>query len=145
LQLKVPSMESSSAMQEQSPKQSQSQWWLDRSLVHTIMGPSPPSRLPEADVRLLNVVSTRELSELSGVSETDLSLLLEYGVLRALNGAGPAATFSVRSIPTLRRASRLKRDLMLEDEGFALAATLLFEIAKMEDELRSKRTARCAP
>lgn len=116
-------------------------WALGR---HPNLGLTRSVALPGADVRSLDAVSTRELADLTGVSQLDLSMLVEYGVLSPLDEHEPSVMFSVRSIPTLRKASRLRQDLALDSDTFALASLLLFEIARCEDEARVNRAARAS-
>jgi MerR HTH family regulatory protein len=85
-------------------------------------------------------LSTRQLSLHCGLQEHELAELVEYGALVPDIPDASHWTFNGRCAFTLARAIRLRRDLLLEFDAFALAVTLLAEISFLEDELRMRGT-----
>ena len=73
-----------------------------------------------------------ELMQLSGMTEAELSELIECGVLTPA-GEG---TFSASCIVTARTASRLRRDLELDADAVALVLKLLDRISELESNLQ---------
>ena len=80
-----------------------------------------------------------ELSELSGLSETELRELVDYGVLAPIDSHAQHWTFSADRLIVARSARRLRKDFDLDPHGVALAVTLLERVHDLEAELRDLR------
>jgi hypothetical protein len=80
-----------------------------------------------------------ELCELSGLSETELRELVDYGVLAPIDSHAQHWTFSADRLIVARSARRLRRDFDLDPHGVALAVTLLERVHDLEAELRDLR------
>lgn len=80
-----------------------------------------------------------ELVELSGLAESMLRELVDYGALQPLDTAEPSWRFSADCIVRARTACRLHRDLELEPHALSLMLRLLERIDALEDELRRMR------
>jgi len=83
--------------------------------------------------------SLEELCELSGLSETELRELVDYGVLAPVDSDARHWSFSADRLVVARSAFRLRRDLDLDPHGVALAVTLLQRVRDLEEELRDLR------
>jgi chaperone modulatory protein CbpM len=84
-------------------------------------------------------ISLVELSECSGVSESDLRELVEYG---ALSPSSADWTFPSDCLVRLRTAVRLRRDLELETTAFALVVSFLARIEGLEAQVRALNAQR---
>ncbi|TMG88807.1 MAG: hypothetical protein E6H72_13540 [Betaproteobacteria bacterium] len=80
-----------------------------------------------------------ELCELSGLSETELRELVDYGVLAPIDSDAQHWTFSADRLIVARSARRLRKDFDLDPHGVALAVTLLERVHNLEAELRDLR------
>jgi len=80
-----------------------------------------------------------ELCELSGLSETELRELVDYGVLAPIDSDAQHWTFSADRLIVARSARRLRKDFDLDPHGVALAVTLLERVHDLEAELRDLR------
>lgn len=81
-------------------------------------------------------ISFVELRELSGLTEVELTELVEFGIFESCGGSGTQAQFSARCLRMARTASRLRNDFDLNLPGMALALTYLERIAALEERLR---------
>jgi chaperone modulatory protein CbpM len=81
-------------------------------------------------------ISFVELRELSGLTEIELTELIEFGIFESCDGSGAEAWFSARCLRMARTASRLRSDFDLNLPGMALALTYLERIAALEERLR---------
>ena len=80
-----------------------------------------------------------ELCELSGLSETELRELVDYGVLAPIDSSAQHWTFTADRLIVARSARRLRRDFDLDPHGVALAVALLERVHDLEAELRDLR------
>ena len=80
-----------------------------------------------------------ELCELSGLSETELRELVDYGVLAPVDSDAGHWSFSADRLVVARSARRLRRDFELDPHGLALVVTLLERVRDLEEELRDLR------
>ena len=80
-----------------------------------------------------------ELCELSGLSETELRELVDYGVLAPIDSDAQHWTFSADRLIVARSARRLRKDFDLDPHGVALAVALLERVHDLEAELRDLR------
>jgi vacuolar-type H+-ATPase subunit I/STV1 len=79
-------------------------------------------------------ISMVELAEFSGLAESVLQELVEYGALRP---ADPERrVFGGDCVTPLRAAARLQSDLELETPALALALSFLERIRSLEAEVR---------
>jgi len=79
----------------------------------------------------------RDLAELSGLSEAEVSELVDYGALTPADEASGQWVFSMRSITVARSARRLREDYELEPHGVALVLAYLDRIRELEAQLRA--------
>lgn len=97
------------------------------------------------DVMWLNThkqVSIIELARSSGLPESLLRELVDYG---ALSPADPEAAewhFSADYVVTVRTAARLRNDLELETPVLAMTLSFLERIERLESEVRHLRAVR---
>ena len=83
--------------------------------------------------------SFTELVQFSGLSESDLRELVDYGVLTPTEPQSAEWTFGGDIAVTMRAAGRLRDDLELDAQALALALTLIGRIRDLEAELCSVR------
>ena len=88
-------------------------------------------------------VSITQLVEQSGLSESDLQVLVDCGALMPRDAGATTLTFSSRCVVTARTARRLRDDFALDD-AHAVAIVLRFHerIDALERELRQLRAMR---
>jgi len=84
-------------------------------------------------------LALEELCELSGLSETELRELVDYGVLAPIDPDAPHWSFRADRLLVARSARRLRRDLDLDPHAVALAVALLERVRDLEMELRDLR------
>ena len=84
-------------------------------------------------------VSINDLVDLSGLTETEVHELVEFGALVPLNIDEIPWRFSGDCVVTVRKASRLRDDLELDSHALALALGLLEQIQSLEVELAQLR------
>jgi MerR-like DNA binding protein len=127
-----------------------SPWVLDRDLVYAITarkrvpdracdGAAQVSRAAESTE--LETLTATELAQFTGTNALDLKRLVDCGVLSPLAPDTCPWEFRASLVAVLRRAQRMREDLALNDDEFALATLLLLEIDKIEAELRLARLA----
>lgn len=85
------------------------------------------------------LVSISDLVDLSGLTESEVQELVEFGALVPVNSEDIPWRFSADSVVTVRKASRLRDDLELDAHAVALALTLLEQIRTLEAELARLR------
>jgi chaperone modulatory protein CbpM len=81
-------------------------------------------------------VSLVELARCSGMAESELRELVDYGGLAPAESQAPEWAFSAEWIVRVRAAARLRRDLELETPALALVLAYLERIDRLEAELR---------
>ena len=81
----------------------------------------------------------RDLADLSGLSESEVLELVEYGALAPTHQTAGQWAFSVRSITVARTARRLREDFELEVHGVALVLAYLDRIHDLEAQLCALR------
>ena len=86
------------------------------------------------ELRLLSIGQT---AQLSGISESDLLGLVEYGVLALAAPESEPNTFDIGCVMKLQRAAMLRQDLALDSHGFALAVMFINQITGLEAQLHS--------
>jgi hypothetical protein len=115
---------------------------------HRNMKPTPievlPSKQMQADVVTdLSLLSMAQVAQLSGVSVTELSGLVDYGVLIPVAPDSKPWAFKAACVMTLQRAEALRQDLLLDGHSFALAVMLLNQITGLEVLLYNTRAELC--
>lgn len=89
-------------------------------------------------------VSINDLVDISGLTESEVHELVEFGALAPVNPGEIPWTFSADCVVTVRKASRLRDDLELDSHALVLALTLLEQIRALEAELTQMRAQRSA-
>jgi len=83
--------------------------------------------------------SLTEVAEISGLTESELRELVEYGTIAPVDPAAAQWSFTGRSLVTVRAACRLRADFELEAHGTALMISLLERIQELQSEIESLR------
>ncbi len=91
----------------------------------------------------LSLLSMAQVAQLSGVSVTELSGLVDYGVLIPVAPDSKPWAFKAACVMTLQRAEALRQDLVLDGHSFALAVMLLNQITGLEVLLYNTRAELC--
>jgi chaperone modulatory protein CbpM len=86
-----------------------------------------------------NDLALSELATQSGLSESELRELVDYGVIAPIDREAVPPRFPAEAIAVARTACRLRRDFELDTQALALALTLLARIRELEDELHDLR------
>ena len=86
-----------------------------------------------------NEFSLAELVALSGLSEAELSELVDYGAVSPVNPDSSPWVFNGKCLLTIRTACRLRVSFDLEPHGVALVVSLLDRIHDLEAQLGSLR------
>lgn len=76
--------------------------------------------------------SLTELAELSGLTESELRELVDYGAVTPIDQEASPWMFSGKCLLTVRTACRLRVSFDLEPHGVALMVTLLERIQDLE-------------
>ena len=80
-----------------------------------------------------------ELVELSGLLETEIRELVDYGTLEPVDPRARSWTFSVRWVVVARTACRLRDEFELEPHALSVVLGFAERIATLERELRELR------
>ena len=86
-----------------------------------------------------DVISFSQLIEISGLPESELRELVDYGALAPVDPQAPSWTFSALSVVVARTACRLRNDLELDTHALSLVLGLVERIDALENELRALR------
>ncbi|HZI84725.1 MAG TPA: chaperone modulator CbpM [Casimicrobiaceae bacterium] len=78
-----------------------------------------------------------ELSEVSGLSEAELTELEDCGAIAPVDPAAATRTFHAQCIVVARTALRLRHDFELDDRGLTVALALIDRVRELESELRA--------
>ncbi len=84
-------------------------------------------------------LSLAELCELSGLSESELRVLVDFGAIAPMDPDARDWTFSAERLVVARSASRLRRDFDLDAQALAVAVALLERVRDLEQQLRDLR------
>jgi chaperone modulatory protein CbpM len=90
-------------------------------------------------------VSIVELAQSSGLTETTVRELVEYGALAPADPQAREWSFSADCVVRVRSAARLCTDLELETHALALVLSFLERINRLEGELRHLQAQLAAP
>jgi len=81
----------------------------------------------------------QHVAAVSGLSEADVMVLVETGVLAPVSGHGGSDMFYSECIVMARKARRLREDFELNADGVALVLNLLRRVDALESELVALR------
>lgn len=81
-------------------------------------------------------VTLIELSECSGLTESEVRDLVELGALEPVDPEAAQWCFAPRCISAARAASRLRTDFELDPHGLALVLSLLERVQELESALQ---------
>ena len=90
-------------------------------------------------------VSIVELAQSSGLTETTVRELVEYGALAPADPQAREWAFSADCLVRVRTAARLSTDLELETHALALVLAFLERINRLEGEVRNLQAQLAAP
>ena len=85
------------------------------------------------------IVPLPELAERSGLTESQLRELVDYGALAPVDPDAAQWTFQTQCIVAARIAYRLHHDFELPPEGLAVVMGLVERVQALETELRDLR------
>ncbi len=83
----------------------------------------------------MNVCSLEELIDVSGLTDAEVALLVDSGVLLPVDAEASTLVFHLRYIVVAKTARRLRDDFELDGHGLALALTLLRRLREAEADL----------
>lgn len=83
--------------------------------------------------------SLAELAEISGLPESELRELVDYGAITPIDPESSPWAFSGKCLLAVRTACRLRISFDLEPHGVALMVTLLERVQDLETQLRDLR------
>ena len=89
--------------------------------------------------------SIAEITELSGLSETELRELVDYGAITPVDPQSSQWVFTANCLTTVQVACRLRVSFDLEPHGVALVVSLLDRIKDLESQLREQRARTSRP
>ena len=84
-------------------------------------------------------ISLTEIVSLSGLSESELRELIDYGAIEPVDPDSTSWRFTGRALPILRTARRLRVGFDLEPHAVAVVISLLERIRALESELAGAR------
>jgi hypothetical protein len=85
-------------------------------------------------------LSIERLARMSGLSELELTALVECGALSPTNPDDDAQwQFAQRCVTSVKTAGRLRQAFDLEPDALALTLSLIERIRELQDELRRLR------
>ena len=84
-------------------------------------------------------LSLGELADLSGLAETELRELVEYGAIAPAEPGAKQWTFAASALTTARTACRLRASFDLEPHAVSLVLSLLERIRALEHRIASLR------
>ena len=96
---------------------------------------------PQDAVRFDTVteVTWTQLVNASGLTEAEVTQLVQYGALVPRDPSAAPLTFESRWLVVARTASRLRRELDLDTYGVSVALSFVERIESLEAELRALR------
>ncbi|RYF76711.1 MAG: hypothetical protein EOO22_01230 [Comamonadaceae bacterium] len=92
-----------------------------------------PTELLWLDER--GTVTLSELARACGLTEDELSELVEYGAVSPVQALPSLVVFSAAAVPSMRAAGKLRRDYDLDLFAVALLVEYLDRIARLEREV----------
>jgi hypothetical protein len=91
------------------------------------------------DMNDMAEVTFTQMVMASGLSESEVRELVQYGALVPRNPDAAAWTFETRWMFVARKASRLRREFELDAHGVSVVMSFLERIESLEAELRAVR------
>ena len=88
------------------------------------------------------VLTLRDLQELSGLAESMLRELVDYGALEPLEWSASTMTFGAHCVVVARTARRLSHDFELDTHAVAVMLRFVERIESLEAEVRALRAGR---
>jgi chaperone modulatory protein CbpM len=95
----------------------------------------PPEHVEAVWLTEDHVFSLAELAELSGLPESELRELVDYGAVTPIDPDASPLVFSGKCLLTVRTACRLRVSFDLEPYSVALMVTLLERIQDLEAQV----------
>ncbi|MDP1671581.1 MAG: chaperone modulator CbpM [Burkholderiales bacterium] len=86
-----------------------------------------------------SVFSLAELAEISGLPESELRELIDYGAVTPIDPESSPWMFNGKCLLTVRTACRLRISFDLEPHSVALMISLLEQIQDLEGQVRDLR------
>lgn len=96
----------------------------------------PPEKTEAVWLTEDHAFSMAELADLSGLAESELHELVDYGAITPIDAESSPWMFSGKCLLTVRTACRLRISFDLEPHGVALMVTLLERIQDLEARVR---------
>jgi len=84
-------------------------------------------------------VTWTQLVNASGLTEAEVTELVQYGALTPRDASAPMLTFESRWLVVARHASRLRREFDLDAHGVSVVLSFADRIESLEAELRALR------
>ena len=84
-------------------------------------------------------ISWAQLLEMSGLTEAELTELVDDGALVPVDPAALSRSFTAYSVVVARTAGRLYRDFDLDAHGLAVVLRFVARIEELESQLRALR------
>ena len=84
----------------------------------------------------------QELVSASGLPESELTELVQYGAIVPRNPDASAWTFEARWLTVAKTASRIRHDFELDAHAVSVVLCYVERIQRLEDELRALRAQR---
>jgi chaperone modulatory protein CbpM len=84
-------------------------------------------------------VTLSELAQLSGLAESELRELVDYGVFERLDSSAQTWTFSAHYVVLARKASRLRHDFELDAHSVAVLLGFVERIDALQREVLDLR------
>lgn len=86
-----------------------------------------------------HVLSVTQLAELSGLLDSEINELVDYGAIVSIDPDAEQRLFAAQCIVAARTARRLRDDFDLNTHGVAIALTLLDRVRDLEAQLGDLR------
>ena len=87
-------------------------------------------------------VTWQELVSASGLPESELIELVQYGAIVPRDPDAPTWTFEARSLAVVKTASRIRHDFELDPHAVSVVLCYIDRIQRLEEELRALRALR---
>jgi chaperone modulatory protein CbpM len=87
-------------------------------------------------------VTWQELVSASGLPESELTELVQYGAIVPRDPGASAWTFEARWLAVAKTASRIRHDFELDAHAVSVVLCYVERIQRLEDELRALRAQR---
>ena len=101
--------------------------------------------LPIDDALYLDAIAEvtwKELVSASGLPESEMIELVQYGAIVPRDPDSPTWTFEARWLAVAKTASRIRHDFELDPHAVSVVLCYVERIQRLEDELRTLRAQR---